>query len=138
MFSIHFLLYFFFSTYFSAEWPVLLRQHILEWIITLRQMDCFGREWLWLLLDLVVSNQYYREDQNKWVAIIRNSSEFDWRFKSIIQPIMGTDALILTVSPLGADQFDAKHKTDEQKKIAKEKRSSFFSLSSPFVSQLYQ
>ena len=31
-----------------------------------------------------------------------------------------------TLSPLGADQFDAKHKTDEQKRIAKEKRSSFF------------
>jgi len=31
-----------------------------------------------------------------------------------------------TLSPLGADQFDAKHKTDEQKRVAKEKRSSFF------------
>ena len=31
-----------------------------------------------------------------------------------------------TLSPLGADQFDAKHKTDEQKRIAKEQRSSFF------------
>eukprot|EP01083_Nonionella_stella_P148571 470604_1 len=31
-----------------------------------------------------------------------------------------------TLSPLGADQFDAKHKTNAQKQIAKEKRSSFF------------
>ena len=33
-----------------------------------------------------------------------------------------------TLSPLGADQFNAKHKTEEQKKIAKEARSSFFGL----------
>ena len=40
-----------------------------------------------------------------------------------------------TLSPLGADQFDAKHKTEEQKKIAKEARSSFFGLILHFISQ---